>query len=652
MNVEGSSFKFQRIAASLGEIAKASESGSAKSYVTIKKGQLSVELGKSAKESKTLDANELSKLILAVTQEAAKEGIISKKTDLTEMIQGIEILKGRITSRRNNINPIKKFIIELFQLEDKSQNVLDRMNVTLTILKQYSLEKETDDLRGKIIDLENQIPKLPPPGDTGIKKEKEFLTQKLGLDPSHNDLRANINEAVKAIEPRGKNAPQGVYKELLASLKRLESYEAANAERKEKFVELKNKKTEFAEKQRELVKLREQNLEIVTKTKTTFIVPTKTPAKTQANQLLDAISQRTNDPQGVKARQIKTQLGYTSAESPAYFQYQQKLIFGFSVGQRQTLDELKKLGVTKAELENMLEGGDAVTNMFYLANAIEQQIENAIGKSPQYLEKLKSIHADLMRSLPIAMEISILDGQITQSQSEMMAKIRKQQSPLEMKVSALSQNVSDQLQQMKPGQSLYIPVGTKDHAVMLRLQKTNEEKILPSLYNTGLGAREHQDLWNQWMNLFNENEFSPLKVDYPSFALNDLTNKLSDIFTNRMRNDSVEQLYTKALEKLGRPIPGPAKKEQINGVCSFQVLTAILEDNFEEKEHHQFQHDFLTQLGNDFSKMSDGLKINTSTNSERTKELSDNEKMALSKKLHNAILEDNSREIQRLKVLL
>jgi hypothetical protein len=616
MSIEGSNF--QKIATSLEEIAKRSDSDRPnKSYLSIRRGELSVEVGKSAKKSKNLNANKLSKLIHNITEKAIQNDSITNDKDLSAMVKGLEVLKGRVSAHQDKISPTKKFLMELFNIKDKSQIVIDRMDETIAILQEYSREKD-----GSKQPPQTQV--ISP--SVGRKKEIETLATIFGLDPTQTNFRANVENRINTLSTEKDPVIKEVHAQALASLNRLKSYESA----------LRQEKTEN---------------KAVSKNKTHIVVPVKTPAKTKANMLLERIAAE-NTPQSKKARQIQSFLGYTLASS-AYLDYQQKLIFGFSVGQRQAIDELQKHGITTQNLKNMLEGGDDITNMFYLANSIEELIANPAEKSPQYIQKLEIIHADLMRSLPLALETNILDKQIAESQSEMVARIRKQQSPIEAKTAALSLKIQNQLKEMNAGESLYIPVGTKNHAIILRLEKTSDGKVLPSLYNTGLGASSHQDFWNQLSNLFKEHNFSPIKVSYPAFSLTEnFESKLGGIFTNRMKNDSVDQLYVKAKEKLGIPQPGPSKKEQINGVCTFQVLTAILEDNLEESEHNQFQHDFLTRLGNEFSTIRNELKITTSIAFDNANELTDKEKTATVKNFYNAMLEDNSREIHRLKQLI
>ena len=63
-------------------------------------------------------------------------------------------------------------------------------------------------------------------------------------------------------------------------------------------------------------------------------------------------------------------------DTKAHETYLRRLIFGFSVGQKETLKQISE-ELNVEELENLLEGGTGVENMLYLAHYLEQYISTA-----------------------------------------------------------------------------------------------------------------------------------------------------------------------------------------------------------------------------------------------------------------------------------
>lgn len=715
---------FREVAAAVGALSKPPAEG--KGYLQLDKDQrtVSVLVGDGAKASKNMSAEKLSTLILESTEAAEKTNEISKvNVDLSEMVKGLETLRGRIIAKQKNMNPIKKFFLELFGIEDKSQKVIIQIDRTIAIVKKFSLEKEIKALEKEVPTLEKnlqmketELQKTHAPKSRAnqiegsieeIKKELEAKGVKttgstsleVQLQKFKNEMEAKREVPGAIVEEKGglksvfkkivtsSTAPQKAYqeakskyekvKELIVQLgdKQKELQTDTDAQTKyHKHVDSLNKeitslkeqinlkKAEIVSKRQELESLKRPHLESGS-VAAIQLSPKSPPSNSKVMEILDSAPRAA---QGI-VLSIKASLGFDPKDMQDYVGYQHKTFFGFSVGQRSTINELTKVGMKKEELEEMLEGGNGVTNMAYLALQVEQQISQAkINEKPkEYIANLERMLADLKRSLIISLDKEAFEVRDTSARDQRTINNNAIASKYghstrvtatDKAVQEISDKTRDELVKMKPGERLFIPIGAEGHATLLCFEKGKDGLVTPVIYNTGLGAENFANIATELANAFRgqKGQVAPTKIRYPAFEITaetDLKSKIGGLFINSKNKDKraitdkeqlaatkqgIKEMYRLAEASFGQGTMEGKKEVQFTGICSFKILTEVAEDTLGD-DYNQFQHDFLVQVGEEFQETSESMLSQLGS-----------ETQTATRKLHTAMLEDNQKEIDRL----
>src|SRR5262249_41948316 len=143
-----------------------------------------------------------------------------------------------------------------------------------------------------------------------------------------------------------------------------------------------------------------------------------------------------------------------------YVEYIRSLIFGFSIGQKQHMGEISsKSGIELKELRNELEGSFSNIHMVYLAWHVDELISQIKSKKAdeidrKYLEGLQKLQSSLQRSLPISLMLYYVDRQNIKDQV----------------LEELAEDICEELDKMKPGEHLLIPITIKEHDTLLVFQ--------------------------------------------------------------------------------------------------------------------------------------------------------------------------------------
>lgn len=324
-----------------------------------------------------------------------------------------------------------------------------------------------------------------------------------------------------------------------------------------------------------------------------------------------------------------------------YVWYMRTLLFGFSFGQKNSFEELKKASDLQLNhIQKMFQGGDPGLNMTYITFCLEKLMaekERNIHTEGS-LKSLQRLHSDLQRSLPFAFV------------SHMKGDDPKYNENLALLVSQMSQ----ELKQMQPNERLLIPTGVHEHATLLILQKKDDGCIEPIYYNTGLGVDSHltknlslkaiTDHLNSFLY-----DYYPISKTYPSIQLSTQKTIFESLMVKvlKLRNKPEDPVKITALleDTLGNGTAGPAKPIQKNEVCSFQVLTEGIKDILGSKIYYTtYKIDLLTLMQEEFREITNEMKA-----------LVDREDVKELKRiypLHVLLLEENQKQIQTAKKVL
>ncbi len=333
---------------------------------------------------------------------------------------------------------------------------------------------------------------------------------------------------------------------------------------------------------------------------------------------------------------IQSLLGLTN-DKKSHESYQRRLIFGFSVGHKKTIQELTRLhpDFNVEHLEQMLEGGTGLINMYYIAHYLNTYIESleSKGQNVDYIKKLKELQTDLQRSLPLAFRARIIEMECADQPNDPHAK---------EELIKLQKEICSELDKMKPPAKLYLPIGTKEHETLLILQKTSDEQVKAITYNTGDGADENIE---KGINLKAFTDFlsagffgkAPVKKSYPAadFKHEQFGEMLVEVLQNRLVGGSMATINQALTGYLNKGKSGPPKELQINGICAFQVLNEVLEDLL-GNTYPQFQYDLLNHVQTNFEALTQELREQK------------NPGLRIVLRLHEVLLEDNQAEIQSI----
>lgn len=652
------------------------------------------------KSDKNLSSEHLTQII-EKTIEATKEHFTEKISELGDLLSGLQALRQRITSFKNEMPPIKRFIFNLFGVFNKTDAQVKRIEKTIKVVQEYHLKNEIALLKKEITRLESQKNNLSltelENQIANMKGELDSSTRVLEMEKSHlNELQQNYLEkpteqlsdkiekqtqkleeakkgyiqAKEAKETLGKvkgakvpklfgkenlahnnyqNAKEKLKSAAIIAKKENEALKQLMIESKALKVKLEQNENEFlvhfnqlrnrieiashkVDKLTETLRENQSELKLRTDLEHKKALLNKKEAalaaltgKTISNQHLP-ISEVTSSlftipgipGSPLHTRQVKlmnsiqSSLGLTENKEE-HEVYLRKLIFGFSVGQNQTIEEMSRLdpSFNVEELRKILEGGTGLVNMFYVAHYLEQT--STQGK----------LLTDLKRSLPFALRLRAI---------ELMTPISREKN-----LAQLLSDIKADLAQLKTGEVILLPVGTSEHETLLAFQK-KEGGIETTYYNTGEGIDQNMTTGFKLKAL--TDFFSagmsgkyPVKKTFPIAEISQIEPMLQAVLKNRMENGSIEDINTHIRNNLGDGISGEAKDVQLNGVCSFQVLSEAFQDMLgSEKSYLNFQHDFLNHLQNGFEKAIQN-KIPSSELEER---------------FNQKLLMDNQQEINRI----
>lgn len=356
--------------------------------------------------------------------------------------------------------------------------------------------------------------------------------------------------------------------------------------------------------------------------------------KFKDNNLIDGIMtnpyhEKVELPKGFDVHQWYTvyrQLGVNGQQkgkNQDYIDYQRKLIFGFSMGQRSKLEILEDdPSLLDIDLSSVLQESDPLIHMTYISRYLKA--ECAKGESDHLdsacLKALTKLDEDLTRSMSFASSSSLNDSD------------------------DLSQRISDELIKLNSGERLLIPTGSRYHATLLVLEKKSDGEIRPILYNTGFGL-EHQLGEAQVIERSGKKMYrkGPVSISYPSINLGKNKERFESMMVKIFETGNEDEMggIYDALEKgLGKGTPGKPRKIQMNGVCSFQCLSAAFKDILGSSDYLDFKLGLLTHIQEEFEELTEEIKLSN---------LGDRKSQAMNV-LHQKLLEDNALAIGALKI--
>lgn len=499
--------------------------------------------------------------IATLKQEIAKENIETLKNELATVDKQIQ-------SYREIQTDIPKQEQTLSLLRNEQQNIRDKLN---PITKEEALLREAKSKAG-IFHFTST------PEEKAAKSRLEAAQKQV---PNHKELKNKLEELTGSIKKADDRLASD--KKKLMNLPATESKRVAISKRIEKHEKLQNS-----------LLAKQAELDALTKVKT-FLKKAPSP--------LFNLPDTANWKQKIAMDHIKARLG-VEGEVKHHKAYLRRAIFGFAIGQRKTVDEINKLinDVKLEDLKKMLEAGDPVDNMYCVSYYLETIIPKVRqeGRNPEYLKGLEELQSTLTLSLPLAWRLmNIYNDRVNQRRPEKAAS----------DIALLSQDIRKTLQNMPEGAKLLIPAGTPEHAVLLSARKING-KIDFTLFNTGEGLEQNvknsgilQQLREGMAAL--RGKF-PITQSYPSVDLqkngDGVEKMMQGLFKNILsKNAKIDDMYKTLEGTLGKGQAGPPEDIQINGVCSFQCLSAAMKKGFNQQtDQNQFEYDLLSIMSDDW----------------------------------------------------
>ncbi len=625
--------------------AKSPQKTDKKRYVAWEKDSFKL-LSKNDRKSGKLSALELAEKICGILTSSKFEK--SDKEDLRNVIKGLDVLQSRVKSHQESQGYIKRVVFRLFGL-DKTDAVLKQIETARVIAKKNFLKIEINNLETEISKLEKEIQKKQKERNDNQSSERRVLghndksvqekKKETKIHKPPEDTKEKKITRLKEKAARFREKTVGFFKET----KNTEEVQVERVEEKTHSEEVQKKKTKRSspietgvlKKQGQLtiLKNRLENKKqkfnrIVSSPKEKLAVLLPKPDAKERERRLENITSESRYLEGIFNSSNSTSLGEVikselGLDDPKKYEiFLRKLLFGFSVGQGMAIEELRKFvpDLSVTNLEDMLEGGSGVVNMFYLAIFLKEYISRSKGVGDEYIGKLKMIQSTIIKSLPFALR-SYKYEMVSQSEGEVRSQL--------MRV----------LYEMKPGERLILPVGTQDHETLLYLVKTKKGYIT-TLYNTGDGVGEHmnQNL-KGFYNAFFRGRF-PTKKTFGEHSGNDenFRKTIIQLLSNRKENRSITHINNALTKNLGEGQTSDPKDIQINGTCSFQVFTTALEDLLGE-HYDQFKLDLLKHIRAEFQAFTDDIALKIDNGRE--------DKIAL--KLYQTMLKENQEEIGRVK---
>ncbi len=335
---------------------------------------------------------------------------------------------------------------------------------------------------------------------------------------------------------------------------------------------------------------------------------------------------------------LSDNLGPTSTGiTESYVWYMRKLIFGFSIGQKQKLTEISShSGIKLKKLKKILQGSTSTIQMGYIARHIDELISQLNSKKcdeidTKYMDSLQKLQAALQCSLPIALMLHYINSNKIDDQV----------------LEQVANDICEELDQMKPGAQLLLPIESKNHAMLLTFQKMKDDTLLPIFYNTGYGIKNHittglrlEDLIDH---LNTKRNYYPTYIKYCPIDLKSHQMQFKTMLIDllNLRNGTeVKKGYSILEATFGKGNKGPTRPAQINGVCSFQVLTEAFKNILGSKSiYNTYKLDLLSSIQEEFQEITDGMKLL----------MCENDQMKSFYKLHQILLKENQNQIDLTK---
>lgn len=284
----------------------------------------------------------------------------------------------------------------------------------------------------------------------------------------------------------------------------------------------------------------------------------------------------------------RTGISEERKDIPKFLTYLKKAIWGYFVGNQGDAADYNSSRSTRnhalkdAKKEN-LEGGNVVAHLFYLYNHLELE-----SNDDPNISKLKD---DIERSLPFAFELDFL---------------RLGLYSTEERKANLSAKIHDTLLEMKPGQSLFLPIGCIGHATLLVMTKKENECVEFQHINTGFGLDEHR-------NLVGKEGGVPIAVSLTvdlnkRDSENHIKTGLVKFINSSLERKTMEDV-TQGLRDLNRNVGIPGgritasvrrKKGQQVKNCSHRCLLEGFRDRLGIESYRKFKAGLMKKLKDDY----------------------------------------------------
>ncbi len=551
-------------------------------------------------------------------------------------ISGLGAKKQKNLSKKELVDCIDNFVTS-----DIAESVFKKLN-----------SEKLSKIKNGIENLKKRIEKAP------VKKEsrfeifigqiQNFAIQFFGYSIAKNNAMEKLNRAILLVEEQMNNKKIEVLQKNLFTLppEKLDKM-------MKKFSDIKNFEEDFdkvfeqspAEKAEETARFEKiedeisflnlRKKEILKQRKFQINIPSlKAKIASPLSAKLETELETAN-----KINSITEKLGFNFEDGNSeYIIYMRKAIFGFSIGQKKKLFRFQSEKMDAYNLKTTCLGGDTTLQLFYFSFFLEHLFKSdKMDHSPEYVQGLEKLKSDIDRSLFISLHMHE----------------RKLQN--EMGQEALF----DELDQMKPGQNLFIPIRTNyakegiSHATLLVFEKLENGNIRPIYYNTNGGssielAKKRASLGcDTFIHNFNDRHkgydrslFFPISISFAEINWREKKESIQNMMNNFASIKAQEETNTILVDNFGIGDAGKPKRIQINGICSFQCLTEAIKDHLETKENYlKFKRDFLSHIQEEFQVITDAMKPLIDSDKE----------VAALYPLHQQLLNENAKEIEIVK---
>lgn len=361
----------------------------------------------------------------------------------------------------------------------------------------------------------------------GVETLKEDVEKKL-VDVSGSGAIFRFLRAVFGIETE--------YDKVLNTIAKITSVVDRQIEIKELETAIKRDKEEYAKVQPEQKSLSEKQTGICLRYNVSWSGITKAELTPQEKQKLDGFVEMERKLKGKEAKLYRLQNPPAEPKNGDYT-YKVRALFGFGIGQGDTLDSICKkgkgnLGKLKIDKNTVL-GGNLNQNIGYLASLKVS--------TPGFSGVDKKVQETLERSERVANILKSTDdpGRV----------------------------VTEELNTMRKGDWLFVETGSAGHATMMAFMKNDQGEIITHYFNTGEGLHENIVGWPS-----TGVTFAPVPVK----GINSLSPVVTKLMEIKNNPDSTMKDVNKYLEEqkmlTGKQASTGIKKLQVDGTCSFSAL--------------------------------------------------------------------------------